>query len=99
MEDRLLDDSPVPEMLHHDTLEQGRGHSGIPDGIRIHDDDRTARANSETRGLPAFDSIGSEEKPFPVQQVRQHRIEVAAPSRGGTEPARADTDVSRVRSH
>ena len=78
MKNGLLDDAAVPEVLHHDALEKCRGHPGVPDRIRIDDDDGATGANPKARGLAALDPIRSEEQPFAVEQIRQQRIQFSA---------------------
>ena len=75
MKDRFFDDSTVSQVLHDDALEERGRHAGIPDRIRIHDDDGAARANTEARCLPALDPARAEEKPFPMEQGREERVQ------------------------
>ena len=75
VEDRFFDNVTAFQVLDDDALEKLRGHPGIPDRIRIHDDDGAARANSETWGFPALDPARAEEKPFPMEQGREERVQ------------------------
>ena len=94
MEDRLFDDTAIPKVLDHDALEQRGGHPGVPDRIRIHDDDGTPSANSQARCLPALHPIWSEQESFPLKQVWKQGIQLPAASIRRTEPACADEDVT-----
>jgi hypothetical protein len=62
MEYRFSYRSAFFQMLDHDSLEQVRRHTAIPDSIRVHHDDRSIATDAEARRLPALDSVGSEEK-------------------------------------
>lgn len=60
VEHGLLDDVTVAQMLDHDALEQLRRDAGVPDAIRIHDDDWAAGAHTQTGRLSSLDPIGTE---------------------------------------
>jgi hypothetical protein len=77
MKHRLLHDSPVPEVFHHDPLQQLRGDGGVPDAFRVHDDDWSAPADAEARGLAALDTSRTEEEPLALQKRRQEVVELS----------------------
>jgi hypothetical protein len=91
---RLFDDAAVSQVLDHDPFEQRRGDPGVPDRIRIHDDDGTAGANSQAWRLPSLHSTGPEQQPFTLKQVRQQGIQLPAASIRRAEPAGADEDMT-----
>ena len=66
----LVDDSPVTEMLHHDSFKETGSHLTIPDPLRIHDHNRPAAANAEAWRLAALDAAGAEEQSFTLEQHR-----------------------------
>ena len=94
MEDRFFDHTAIPKVLDHNALEQRGGHPGIPDRIRIHDDDGTASANSQARCLSSLHPIRSEQEAFTLKQVGKQGIQLPAPAIRRTEPARANEDVT-----
>jgi len=71
VEDSLINRVSMLEMLYHDALQQGRGHPGIPDALRIHDHDRPRSADAEAWGLTALDALGSKEKVLALEQLRE----------------------------
>jgi hypothetical protein len=90
----LLDDPPVTEVLDDDSLQQRRRHPAVPDPFWIHDNDRTASANAETRRLTALDACRAEEQPFSLQERRQEIVELTSPAIGRAEAAHAHEDVA-----
>jgi len=64
VKDGLFDDTPIPEMLDDNALEQRRGHSGVPDAVGIHDDDRPTAAHAETRRLASFHAPRTKQQAF-----------------------------------
>ena len=99
VEHGLLDDSAVHEMLDDDSLEQRRCDAGIPDSIRVHDDDRPAAADAEARRLAALHAVGSEEKAMALEESWQQPIELTAPAIRRAEAADTYENVSGVRIH
>lgn len=89
MKDGLVDWIPMLEMLYHDPLQQLGRHSGIPHAFRIHDDDGTGSAYTETRRLTALHSLWPEEKIFALQKLGEQRVDLPAPAIGGAEIAGA----------
>ena len=71
VEDSLINRVSMLEMLYHDALQQVRGHAGIPDAIRIHDDDGPCRADAEAWRFAALDALGAEEKILALEQLRE----------------------------
>lgn len=74
MEDRLLDDPPIAEMLDDDAFEQLRRHAGVPDAVRIHDDDRAAAANTKAGRFAAFHACGTEQQGFTLEQSGEELV-------------------------
>ena len=99
MKDRLLHDAPIAQVLDDDALEQRRGHAGVPDALRVHDDDRTAGAHAETGRLATLHATRTEEQPFALEQARERRVERAALAVRRAEAADADEHVARIRLH
>jgi hypothetical protein len=94
VEDRLFDHTAIPKVLDHDAFEQRGGDPGVPDRIRIHDDDGTASANSQARRLPSLHATRSEQESFTLKQVGKQSVQLPAASVWRTEPARANEDVT-----
>jgi hypothetical protein len=90
----LLDDLPVTEVLDDDPLQQRRRHPGIPDPLRVNDNDRTASANTQTWRLAALDSSRTEEQAFPLQQRWQEIVQITPPTIRRAEAADAHEDVA-----
>jgi hypothetical protein len=99
MENRLFDDAAITQVLDDDSLEKLRRDTGIPDRIRIHDDDGAAGANSEARRFPPFDPRWAEQEALALQQRRQHRVQIPTSPVRGAETARADEDVAGIVLH
>lgn len=99
MKDRILDHLAVPEMLDDDAFEERRRDAGIPDRIRVHDDDGARRANPEARSLTPLDPGRAKQQALALQKGRQQRIELTAAPVGRTESAGADEDVARIALH
>ena len=74
VENRLLDDSTVAQMLDDDALQEIGSNASVPDPLRIHGDDRSARADAEAWRLAALHPARAEEQPFPLKQLREERI-------------------------
>lgn len=77
MENRGLDDLSTAEVLDDDPLEQLRGHAGVPDAVRVDDDDRAAGADTETGRLAPLYPGGSEQEALPPQESGQQLIQHA----------------------
>ena len=71
VEDSLINRMSLLEMLYHNALQQVRGHAGIPDTFRIHDDDRSGSADAQAWRLTALDALGSEEEILALEQLRE----------------------------
>src|SRR5258705_2070510 len=99
MEDSLFDRLPVLEVLDHDALQQRRRHFGIPDTLRIDDDDRTIAADAEARCLAALDALWTKEQILALQQVGKERVDLAPTTVGRAEAAGAHEYVARVGLH
>jgi hypothetical protein len=78
VKDRFLDHSPVYQVFDDDSLEEGRRDTGIPNSVRVYDDDRSAGADAETRGLSALDPIWPEEQSVPLEKRRQQLIQLSS---------------------
>lgn len=63
----LVDHAAVPEMLHDNTLQQRRRDAGIPDRIRVDDDDWAFRANAEAWRLAPLDACRPEEQALALE--------------------------------
>ena len=94
MKNRLFDDVAIAQMLDDDALEKRRRDPGVPDGIRVDDDDRAAPANSQAWRFSPFDPRGPEQEPFALKQCRQHRVQVPATSVRRAEASGADEDMA-----
>lgn len=99
MKDRLLDDPAVAEVLDDDPFEQRGCHAGIPDAVRIDDDDRPPSAHAEAWRLSALDALRTEKKPFALQEYRKKAIQFAPAVIGRTISAGANKDVPGIRIH
>jgi hypothetical protein len=55
-------------MLHDDSLQQLWSDASVPHAVGIHDDNRAARADTQTRGLASLDSLRTEEKTFALEE-------------------------------
>jgi hypothetical protein len=95
----FLDDVAVAQMLHDDPFEERGRDAGIPDALRIYDDDRSAVAHAEARGLTAFHAPWPEQETFTLQQRRKQLIQLTPTVIGRTEAADADQYVVRVGIH
>jgi hypothetical protein len=83
----------ILEVLDDNALQQRGSHARIPDAFRINDDDRTFGAHTEAWCLAAFHPLWSEEKIFPLQQLSEQRINLAAAPVGAAKIAGAHEDV------
>jgi hypothetical protein len=63
MKNGFLDHSAVFQVLDDDPLQKLGRNSGVPDALRIDDDDRSSGADAEARSLASFDPR------WPKQQV------------------------------
>src|SRR4051812_7658068 len=99
MNHRFLDHASVAQMLADDALEERRRDVTVPDPLRVHDNDRSARADAEAGGFAALHAGGTEQQPFALQQGRQQAIQVAAPMIRRAESTDAYQDMSRVWLH
>ena len=59
MKNSLINWLPVLQVLDDDSLQQLGCDLGVPDSIRIHDDDRPVAADAETRSLAALHAPGT----------------------------------------
>ena len=99
MDDRFVDDFPVPEVLDDNALQHLRRHVAVPHPFRIHDDNRPAAADAEAWGLAALHAAGAEKQPFALEEHGKERVERTTCAIGRAEATRADQYVSRVRLH
>jgi len=78
MKHRVLHDAPIAQMFNDDPLEQWRRDAGVPDAFGIHDDDRAAGADAETRGFASLYPPWAEQQAFPLEQGREEAVEFPA---------------------
>jgi hypothetical protein len=90
----VFDDPAIPQMFDDDALQQGRRHTGVPDTVRIDDNDRTATTNAEARRLTAFDAGRTEQESFPLQERGQQTIELTTAMIGRAKAADADQHMT-----
>ena len=83
----LVDDLPVPEVLHDNPLEQPRRHGTVPHSFRVDDDDRATAADAEAWRLAAFHAAGAEEQPFTLEKCREKRVQRSTCAIGRAESA------------
>jgi hypothetical protein len=86
-------------MLDHDSLEQLRRYSAIPNAFGIYDHDRSARANSQARRLAALDPLRAKEQSFALEKLRQQAIDDPPAAVGRTEASGAHQHMSPVGLH
>src|SRR4051812_40500630 len=86
-------------MLDDDALEQGGRHAGIPNAVRIDDDDRSAATNAKAGRLATFDPIRAKQEPLPLQERGQQAIQLATAMIGRTKAADANEHVAGVWVH
>lgn len=55
------------QVLNHDSLEQFRCHTAIPDAFRVNDDNGTALAYAEARCLAPLHARWPKQQAFPLQ--------------------------------
>ncbi len=67
MKHRLLHHPTVAEMLDDDALEECRSHAGVPDALRVHDDNGSADAHAEARRLATLDATRPEQQSFALE--------------------------------
>lgn len=99
MKYRLLHHLSVAQVLDDNALEQGRGHTGVPDAFGIHDDDRSAGTDAEAGRLAAFHAFGSEEQILALEQPGQQAVESTPSTVGCAETSGAHDDMSAVCLH
>lgn len=99
VKDGLVDWISMLEMLYHDALQQLGCHSRIPNTFRIHDDDGTGGAYTETRRLATLHSLWPEEKIFALQKLGEQRVDLSSPAIGGAEIAGTHQYVARIGFH
>jgi hypothetical protein len=63
----LFDRSPILQMLDNDSFQQVGRDVGVPDPIRIHDDDRSIAADAEAWRFSPLHAIRTKEKIFALQ--------------------------------
>src|SRR3954467_9851711 len=90
---------PMLQVLDHDALEERRRDAGVPHALRINDDDWPVAADAETRRFAAFHSLRAEQQIFPLQELRQQRIDLSPTASRGAKVARAHQHVTRVGLH
>jgi hypothetical protein len=99
VKDRLLDRFSVLEVLDDDSLQQRRRDLGVPDALRIYDDDRSVATHAEARGFTALHALGAKEQVLALEQLGEQRVELLSATIGRAEVARAHQHVMRVRLH
>lgn len=68
MKDGLLDGSSVAKVLHDNSLEKLWRNAGVPDALRIDDDDGSASADAKAGRLSALHTAGAEQEVFALEQ-------------------------------
>lgn len=99
MEHRLLDDTAIAQMFDDDPLEQLRRDTGVPDTLRVDDDDRAARADAEARRLASLDAIGPEQEALALEKGRQQLVQAPAARIRSAKRADANQHVARIWVH
>ena len=67
MKNRLFHGPAILQMLDDNSLEQLWSDVGVPDSLRVHDDDRATATNAEARGFASFHATRSEEQILPLE--------------------------------
>jgi hypothetical protein len=78
MKNRLFNRLSTLEVFDNDSLEKRRRYLRIPDSFRVHDDDWPVAAHAEARSLASLYALWSEEQVFSLEELGEHRIELAA---------------------
>lgn len=78
MKDRIFDDATIAQMLDHDALQQFRRDTRVPDSLRVHDHNGSARAHSQAWRLAALHAAWPEQKILAREQRGQQAVERAA---------------------
>jgi hypothetical protein len=99
MKNRLRNRFPVLEVLDHYSLQQLGRDLGIPNPLRVHDDDRPVAAHAEAGRLTTLHALRSKEQIFPLQQLREQGIDLASATIGRAEVAGAHEHMSGVPLH
>jgi hypothetical protein len=99
VKDRLFHHAAVAQVLEDDPLQQGRRDSAIPNAIRVHDDDRTARAHSQTRSLTPLNPVRTKQETLALQERRQQRIKFSPAAVRRAKTADADDHVAGIGIH
>jgi len=72
VKDRLINRFSVLEVLDDDSLQQRGGDLGVPNALRIYDDDRSVAAYAKARRLTALCALRAKEQILvflsPIQQ-------------------------------
>jgi hypothetical protein len=71
MKNRVVYWPAALQMLDYDSLEQFRGHPGVPHAVGVNDHDRALAANTEAWSFSAFHSTRAKEKAFSIQKIRK----------------------------
>ena len=82
MKDRLINGLPMLEVLDDDSLQQRGRDLGVPDALRIHDDDRSVAAHAKARSLTPLHALGPKEQILALEQLGQQRVELASVTTG-----------------
>jgi len=69
MKDRFVDRLPAFQVLDDDSLQQRRRYIGVPNALRIDDDNRSVAADTEARRLASLHACRTEEQIFPRQEL------------------------------
>ena len=99
MKDRFVDRLPAFQVLDDDSLQQRRRYIGVPNALRIDDDNRSVAADTEARRLASLHARRTEEQVFPRQKLGEQRIKLSPAAIGRTEVTSAHQHMAGVRLH
>jgi len=69
MKDGFVDRPSTFQVLDDDSLQQPRRYIGVPNALRIDDDNRPVAADTEARRLASLHACRTEEQIFPRQEL------------------------------
>src|SRR6476619_5815887 len=99
MKDGINYRTSVLEVLDNNSLQQGWGHLGVPDSLRVDHYDRSHAAHAETGSFTPLHTLRPEKQVLALQQLGEQRVNLTPPAIGRAETARTHDDVARVRLH
>src|SRR4029078_4055770 len=99
VKDRFLDHSPVYQVLDDDSLEERGSDTGVPNTVRVYDDDRPTGADTETGRLSALHSVRPEEQSVTLKKGWQELIQLSPAVVGRAKSPDTDQQVPGIGVH